>query len=56
MRQEHCVRAFHRERERSDQNNAGHENGREWFGFAVTVRMGRIWRTRGETQAAPNYN
>src|SRR5437667_1150579 len=56
MRQKHCPRAFRRKRNGRKQNAARHKNCGQWFGLAVTVRMGRVRRPRRETQTTPDDN
>ena len=56
MWQKHCVSALGRKRDRREQHCARYEDCSERFGFAVTVGMGRIRRTRRKTQTSPNDN
>jgi hypothetical protein len=42
--------------ERSGKNANRDCNGRQWFGFAVTVRMGGVGRARGNFESSPDHN
>src|SRR6516162_4070970 len=54
MRRKHRVRAFSRERNCSEDDNARHEDRGERFRFAVTIRMRRVRRPRGKSEPTPN--
>ena len=54
MRRKNFTHTLDRQASRGHEDTAGDDDGCDRFGFAVTVGMSRVRRTRGKLQPAPN--